>query len=231
MRAADYPDHMKGRRIDGNISRYLPFHELRSVDLNLQASPKEVLGAVKIHSNISKYRRFSRLCQNNKSFLFLIEEQVDRQLILWNENETGTSSESHVRLYAAAYTSDNVLLTETLHPPIRNSKIYEPLRILKIVQPKTQIHAGDTAYVYCKFDSTRLPAGNVSSPYTFELIFEPSSNLSNMSDTTQLFQTNSAIPVNAFYVDSCPVSILVSNIIYTIFLCTAFVAISSARYS
>ncbi|CAF4278004.1 unnamed protein product, partial [Adineta steineri] len=95
----DYPDLMKERRRDGNILRYLPFNELDDVNNNLTTSDATITKRLKIH-----------------------KEQCVKQLLFFDENESGTFSQAHVRVYVAGYDNHDVLLTETLSPPLRNNK-------------------------------------------------------------------------------------------------------------
>ncbi|CAF3790448.1 unnamed protein product [Rotaria socialis] len=180
IKAVDYRTHMIARRTNENILRYLPFNELRDVDRDLTAGSEHISASLKAH-----------------------RDEVNKQLILSDENDTGTYSQSHVRLYAAAYTNDDVLLTETLHPPIRNSKVYDPLRIQKIVQPKNELCANDLVYVYYNHACNGSNAENGPCLYDFELCFAPASNILNENDILRLFD-KPHMCIRASYVTDCP---------------------------
>ncbi|CAF3877017.1 unnamed protein product [Rotaria magnacalcarata] len=180
IKAVDYRTHMIDRRTNANILRYLPFNELQDVDRDLTARPERISASIKAH-----------------------KDEVNKQLLLSDENDTGTYSQSHVRFYAAAYTNDDVLLTETLHPPIRNSKVYDPLRIQKIVQPKNVLCANDLVYVYHNHAYNGSNAENSSCLYDFELYFAPESNILNENDILQLFN-KPHMCIRASYVTDCP---------------------------
>ncbi|CAF0756222.1 unnamed protein product [Rotaria sp. Silwood1] len=180
IKEIDYPMYMKDRRKNRNILRYLPFNELQDVDSNLENGNKEVTKRLKVH-----------------------KEQCSKQLILWNENEMGTYSQAHVRLYVAAYDENDILLTEALHPPIRNSKSFEQLRIMRIVQPRNELQAHQSAYVYCDYDYNKSKSEYDFCPYNFELCFAPSSNTLNQNQISQLFD-KPHIYIRACYVPNCP---------------------------
>ncbi|CAF1436903.1 unnamed protein product [Adineta steineri] len=172
----DYPDLMKERRGDRNILRYLPFNELDDVNNNLTTSDATITKRLKIH-----------------------KEQCVKQLIFFDENENGTFSQAHVRVYVAGYDNHDVLLTETLSPPLRNNKIFEPLQIRKIPQPTTELRANDSAYVYCDYDYSKSKSEYNVCPFQFQLVFQdPSTTLNE-----QLFN-KPHICVNASYVNNCP---------------------------
>ncbi|CAF0795077.1 unnamed protein product [Rotaria sordida] len=179
VKETDYPIHMRDRRENKTILRYLPFNELQGVDSNLEYSNKEITKRLKLH-----------------------KEQSSKQLILWNENETGTYSQAHVRLYVAAYDNNDILLTEALHPPIRNNKIFEQLRIIRIVQPRNDLRANETAYVYCDYDYNKSNSEYTSCPFNFELFFAPSSSTLIQNQILPLFG-KPHICIKASYVPNC----------------------------
>jgi len=51
IKESDYPNHMKNRRKDRDIQRYLPFNELQD---NSEATNKEIIKHLKTHSIINK---------------------------------------------------------------------------------------------------------------------------------------------------------------------------------
>jgi hypothetical protein len=127
-------------------------------------------------------------------------------LILFDENEIGTYSQAHVRLYVAAYDENDVLLTEALHPPLRNNKTFEQLRIIRIVQPKHELHANESAYVYCDYDYNKSRLELDICPFEFELAFTPSMNTPTEEQCLRLFD-NPHISTKASFVPNCAVSI------------------------
>ncbi|CAF2532279.1 unnamed protein product [Rotaria sp. Silwood2] len=183
IKEIDYPVYMKNRRKDKTILQFLPFNELQDVDSNLENDNKEITKRLKVH-----------------------KDRCNKQLILWNENETGTYSQAHVRLYVAAYDENNTLLTEALNPPIRNSKVFEQLRIIRIVQPKNDLNAKDTTYVYCNYDYNQSKLEYNSCPYNFELFFASSSNTLNQNQVVQSFD-KPQLCVGASYVPDCPIQV------------------------
>jgi hypothetical protein len=127
-------------------------------------------------------------------------------LILFDENEIGTYSQAHVRLYVAAYDENDVLLTEALHPPLRNNKTFEQLRIIRIVQPKHELHANESAYVYCDYDYNKSKLEHDKCPYEFELCFTRSMSTLTEDQCLRLFD-NPHIYTKASFVPNCAVSI------------------------
>ncbi|UJR35729.1 hypothetical protein I4U23_028479 [Adineta vaga] len=179
-KSTDYPQFMKDRRKNQNILRYLPFNELDDLDNNFEISNSEVMKRLKIH-----------------------KEKRVKQLFLFAENERETFSQEHVRLYAAAYGENDILLAETLHPPLRNSKAFETLRIMRIVQPKHELKAKDPAYVYCNYDFNQAKTDYHVCPFQFELVFIPFWNTISDERLVELFK-NPHICVQAEYVIDCP---------------------------
>ena len=53
-KGTDYPIHMKNRRKDLNILRYLPFNELEDVNNNLETANEKIIKRLKTHSMIYK---------------------------------------------------------------------------------------------------------------------------------------------------------------------------------
>jgi hypothetical protein len=53
IKGTDYPNHMKNRRKDKNIARFLPFKELDDVDNNLETTNEKIVKRLKTHSMIS----------------------------------------------------------------------------------------------------------------------------------------------------------------------------------
>jgi hypothetical protein len=138
----------------------------------------------------------------------LIEEQCGKQLIFDTENQKGTYSQAHVRLYAAAYDENDVLLTEAFHPPLRNNKTFEQLHIVRIVQPKCELRANEPAYVYCEYDYSKSKPEHDTCPYEFELVLLQSSNRPDANQLLQLFN-KPHICRKASYVPNCAVSIII----------------------
>lgn len=120
--------------------------------------------------------------------------------------ETQTYSQSHVRPYFAAYDNNNVLLAEGLGPPMRNNKIFEPLKIMNIIQADKVIRGFGPAFVYCAFDYKRSTIDYKTCPYKFELFFTPSSSTLNETQRLQLFE-KPHVCVDADYYPNCQVSI------------------------
>ncbi len=54
IKESDYPNHMKNRRKDRDIRRYLPFNELQDLNNNSEATNKEIIKHLKTHSIINK---------------------------------------------------------------------------------------------------------------------------------------------------------------------------------
>ena len=133
-------------------------------------------------------------------------ERCNKQLILFDENEIGTYSQAHVRLYVGAYDENDVLLTEALHPPLRNSKAFEQLRIIRIVQPKYELYANEPAYVYCDYDYSKSKPEYDVCPYEFELVFTRSVNTPTEDQCLRLFD-NPHVSTAASFVPNCTVSI------------------------
>ncbi len=52
IKETDYPNHMKTRRKDPNIRRYLPFNELENVNNNLELTNEKIIKRLKDHSII-----------------------------------------------------------------------------------------------------------------------------------------------------------------------------------
>ena len=135
-----------------------------------------------------------------------IEDQRNQQLILDDNNhETGTFSKAHVRLYVAAYDENDILLTEALHPPLRNNKIFEQLHIIRIVQPKHELHAHESAYVYCNYDYHKSRSDQDICPYQFELVFTHSTAIPTAEQLLRLFQ-HPHMSISASFVPNCTVS-------------------------
>ena len=111
-------------------------------------------------------------------------------------------------MYAAAYDENDILLAETLHPPLRNSKTFESLRIMRIVQPRRELRAKDSASVYCNYDFNQSRTDYLSCPFQFELVFMPFSNILDDGQLVKLFE-KPHVCVEAHYVTDCPVSITV----------------------
>jgi len=204
IKESDYPNYMENRRKDRDILRYLPFNELQDLNNNSQATNGEIIKRLKTHSIIKKRSSFfNRL---NYSFIS-IEEQCNQQLILYDENET--YSQAHVRLYVAAYDNNDILLTETLHPPLRNNKAFEKLHIIRIVQPKHELYANEPAFVYCDYDFSKSKSKSKSEhdacPYEFQLAFTQSINPSNETQLLELFD-KPHICIPASFVPNCAVS-------------------------
>ncbi len=105
----------------------------------------------------------------------------------------------------AAYDENDVLLTETLHPPLRNNKTFEQLRIIRIVQPKHELHANEPAYVYCDYDYSKSKSEYDPCPYEFELVFTRSTNTLNENQLLKLFD-KPHISTGASSVPNCSVS-------------------------
>ena len=118
----------------------------------------------------------------------------------------GTYSQAHVRLYVAAYDENDVLLTEALYPPLRNSKTFEQLRIIRIVQPKHELYANESAYVYCEFDYSKSRSEIEKCPYEFELVFTHSTNTPSENQLLRLFD-ESNFSTTASFVPNCVVRI------------------------
>ncbi len=200
-KGTDYPFYMKNRRKDNTILRYLPFNELENVDSNLETKNESITKSLKHHSIIYKEYFLYRIYF---SFI-LIEDECGKQLIFFDENEKGTFSQAHVRLYVAAYDEHDILLTEALNPPLRNNKAFEQLRIIRIVQPRNDLRANEPAYVYCDYDYSRSKPERDPCPYEFELVFTRSSSTPNENQLLQLFNKPDMC-INASYVPNCPVS-------------------------
>jgi hypothetical protein len=139
------------------------------------------------------------------SFIFTEELRV-KQLILFDNDEKGTYSQAHVRLYVAAYDEHDTLLTEALHPPLRNNKTFEQLRIIRIVQPRTILQANEPAFIYCEYDYSKLKLEPDVCPYEFEIVFTRSLNTPDNDQLLQLFN-RPHMCVRASSVPNCPVSI------------------------
>ena len=202
VKERDYPNEMKKRRQDQTIRHYLPFDELEHADKCLEASDGSIIKRIKKHSTF-----VSSSGSLHFSFL-LVEGRCTRQLVLDKDSNKPTYSQSHVRLYVAAYDENEILLTEALHPPLRNIKAFEQLRIIRIVQPKCDLRAYEVAYVYCDYDYSKDKLDYAVCPYEFELIFLHSINEWTREELLELFDEQQ-IRAQASYVPSCPVSRLV----------------------
>lgn len=109
-------------------------------------------------------------------------------------------------MYVAAYDENDILLTEALHPPLRNNKIFEQLHIIRIVQPKYELHAYEPAYVYCNYDYHKSRSDQDLCPYQFELVFTQSTSEPTTEQLLRLFhQPHISIP--ASFVPNCAVSL------------------------
>lgn len=106
----------------------------------------------------------------------------------------------------AAYDENDVLLTETLHPPLRNNKTFDQLRIIRIVQPRQELHANESAFIYCDYDYSKSKLENDACPYEFELIFTRSTTKPNENQLLRLFD-RPHICTRASFVPNCSVSI------------------------
>lgn len=93
-----------------------------------------------------------------------------------------------------------------MYPPLRNSKTFEQLHIIRIVQPKHELHAHESAYVYCTYDYHKTRLDENICPYEFQLFFTQSTE---KPTTEQLFQLTCQpnISVPASFVPNCIVSI------------------------
>ena len=134
-----------------------------------------------------------------------LEEQCSKQLTLNNNEEHGTYSQAHVRLYVAAYNEHDILLAETLHPPLRNSKTFEQLRILRLVQPKCDLRANEPAFVYCEYDHSKSKSEYQTCPYEFQMVFLLTMQKPNINQLLKLFDQPHLV-AKASYVPNCPVS-------------------------
>jgi CRISPR/Cas system-associated endonuclease/helicase Cas3 len=52
---------------------------------------------------------------------------------------------------------------------LRDFNQFEQLQILKIAQPKFELHSDDKVFIYCIYDSDKSKSGSRSSPYMIEL--------------------------------------------------------------
>ena len=159
-------------------------------------------------SNVSKFTvsyEKSNSAKSTRPSSRRLEEQCSKQLTLSNNEEHGTYSQAHVRLYVAAYNEHDVLLAETLHPPLRNNKMFEQLRIVRLVQPKCDLRANEAAFVYCEYDYTKSKSDYQTCPYEFQMVFVLSMQKPNGNHLLKLFdQPHLCVP--ASYVPNCPVS-------------------------
>jgi hypothetical protein len=133
--------------------------------------------------------------------------QCRQQLILNDDNESKTYSQSHVRLYVAAYDENDILLTETLYPPFRNKKrIFQQIRIIRLVQYRHELHANELAFVYCDYEDCKLNQENDICPFKFDLVFTHSIDTPDENQLLQLFNTPHMC-IKASFVPNCTVSI------------------------
>lgn len=89
---------------------------------------------------------------------------------------------------------------------MRNSKTFEQLHIIRIVQPKHELHAHESAYVYCTYDYHKTRLNENMCPYEFQLAFTHSTDRPSAEQLVQLFrQPNTSVP--ASFVPNCIVSI------------------------
>ncbi|CAF1354733.1 unnamed protein product [Adineta ricciae] len=179
-KGTEYPEYMRSRRKSPNIRRYLPFSELDNLERNLGGSNNDIIKILKSH-----------------------REQRGKQLVFFNNDTKRTYSQAHVRMYVAAYDENDILLAETLHPPLRNSKAFESLRIMRIVQPRRELRAKDSAYVYCNYDFNQSKTDYVSCPFQFELVFMSFSNTPDDGQLLKLFE-KPHVCAEAHYVTDCP---------------------------
>ncbi len=68
---------------------------------------------------------------------------------------------------------------------MRDFNEFEKLQILKIVQPKFELHSDDKAFIYYIYDFDRSKSESRSSPYMIELVF---STIDDKPDEDQLLE-------------------------------------------
>jgi hypothetical protein len=136
-------------------------------------------------------------------------------LILDDQNDKKTYNQAHVRLYVAAYDENNILLAETLHPPLRDTKTFEQLQIIKIIQSKLELHSGDKAFIYCIYDSDKSKA---ECPYIIEFAFSTNHDKLDDNQLQDIFEKQ-RVHTQASYIDKCPVSIIGDFVIMFASIC------------
>ena len=136
--------------------------------------------------------------------LLFLEREYSKPLILYDDPTRKSYSQAHVRLYAAMYDTNGVLCAETLHPPLRDTKKFEQIQLIKIVQSSTELHSGETAFIYCTYDAEKLKSD--TSHYIVQFAFVPKNDRPDPNRLYELFETQS-IDTPALYVHKCTVSI------------------------
>ncbi len=137
--------------------------------------------------------------------MLFLERECYKPLILYDEPEKKSYSQAHVRLYAAIYDDNDILCAETLYPPLRDTKKFEQIQILRIVQSTSELHSGATAFIYCTYDTDKFKSELSTSPYIVEFAFTTKGDKRDSDRLLKLFETQS-INTPTSYVYKCTVS-------------------------
>ena len=106
---------------------------------------------------------------------------------------------------ACGISENGVVFVETVCPPLRDTKLFPPLKIKKILANNNELRAEIQFWIYCEQDVLKSKNNFPQSPFGLDFFFMRQGEPSTEKELTT-FSRLADLHVETSYVPDCPVS-------------------------